>query len=150
MDGGFVVLFVGLVFLAVALVIIGIGIVIGIGILLLTTVLVLLGIISSSAVIGLVQKRFEHGFFAFVVQLGGISGIPVGVGVLLILDWLIDWSLDWRLASVFGAFTGLIGGVLLGVVFSLITLRTYRWISQRILIPDRLRDALDPRLRGNL
>lgn len=106
-----------LMFLVVALILIGVGIVVGLVACCIAAVLLGVGIISSSVVIGLLTRRPVAGVRAFLLQCALLAGIPSGI----LCAWLAHsiWSAagpGW-LISLYGAVAGLVIALLLDFIF---------------------------------
>ncbi len=121
----------GLIVLAFVLILIGVGIVLGILLLILIAVFVMLGIISSSSLISLWQRRFEPGITALVIQIGAAIGVPSGIVAFWFLAWLLGLYLDMKTILMVGAFGGFLGGIAIGASFIGISKRIYYWGVRR-------------------
>jgi hypothetical protein len=114
------------------LILVGIGIVLGVVILIVTAILLAFGIVSSSVLIGFIQRRPKYGFMAFLVQVGAVLGVPCGVAGLWLLKALTDLQFSLGQTTLYGAFCGLVGGAITGLVFGLALDQIYRWTSSRL------------------
>ncbi len=121
----------GLVFLFVALVLIGIGIAIGTIACLVAAVLVGLGVISSSFVVALRAGRPSAGIRAFLLQCGVLAGIPAGA----ICAWL---GHNFYTAAgselpilLFGALGGALAGLVVALMLDFTSGRLTSWASTR-------------------
>jgi hypothetical protein len=122
------------------LVLIGVGIVLGLALVMLGLVLagvaallVVLGIISTSSLVGVLSRRRGPAVTALFTQLGALAGAPVGVAVFWLFRQLADLSqisLTWTVIG--GGIGGLLGGTAVGWLFSLALRRVYRWAEQRL------------------
>src|SRR5947209_2441933 len=83
-DNGFDpgLLFVALFFGAVLLVLVGIGIIMGLVCAVCAALFVALGIVSSSAIIAILRRRFSAGFRALHYQVLALVALPCGIGAL--------------------------------------------------------------------
>ncbi|MEI9895218.1 MAG: hypothetical protein WDN28_15340 [Chthoniobacter sp.] len=100
----------GLVFLFVALVLIGIGIAIGTIACLAAAVLVGLGVVSSSFVVALRAGRPSAGIRMFLLQCGVLAGIPAGaVCAWLGHNFYLAAGSEWPIVA-FGALGGALAG----------------------------------------
>jgi hypothetical protein len=123
----------GLIFLLVALVLIGIGIAIGLVACLFAALLVGLGIISSSFVIGFRSGRPEAGIRAFLLQCGILSGIPAGaVSAWLGYSFFTTHRDGWPIL-LSGALGGAIAGVIIALALDFVSRRLHTWASARLL-----------------
>lgn len=103
----FFVLFVG----AVLLVLIGIGIVIGLVGVACAGLFAALGIVSTSALIALLRRRFSAGFRAFHYQLSAVIAWPCGIGALWLGSALFEIHLRYRYILLIGSAVGIIAGL---------------------------------------
>lgn len=125
----------GLVFLVVALVLIGIGIVVGLVACALALVLLGLGVISSSFVIGIRMGRPAAGIRAFLLQCGILAGIPAGA----VCAWLAQalftaYGSGWPV-FVYGALGGAVAGAIVALSLDFVSRRFHAWASARLLPP---------------
>src|SRR5438876_750660 len=100
-----------LVFLAVCLVLLGIGIVVGVCGIALVAFLTAVGVISSSVAVGLFRKRFSAGWRAFLVLSCVAAFIPCGIAVSWLVNHFAQLSSQTRWIIGVGAASGLIIGV---------------------------------------
>ena len=123
----------GLVFLVVALVLIGIGIAVGLVACGIASVLLGLGVISSSFVIGLRSGRPAVGVRAFLLQCGILAGIPAGaVCAWLAQSFFAAYGSGWPVL-VYGALGGAFAGILVALSLDFISRRLRLWASAPIL-----------------
>ncbi|MBN1428733.1 MAG: hypothetical protein JXB07_10130 [Anaerolineae bacterium] len=117
-----------LLFFALVLVILGVGIAIAAVIIGGLAFLTLMGIISSSVLIGFIQQKPGSALSAFLTQvcaaIGAFCGIIAGWAVL----FLTEWPLDFWLVTGAGAASGLLGGAMVGLPASL----GLRWMYSRV------------------
>ena len=122
----------GLVFLVVALMLIGIGIAIGTVACLIAAILVGLGVISSSFFVGILTGRPSAGFRAFILQCGIFAGIPAGA----VCAWLghhFYAALGNDLPILFfGALGGAFAGVIVALMLDFISGRLGSWAGARV------------------
>ncbi len=121
-----------IIFFLICLILFGIGIVIGIFLVALVSILVMVGILSSSVVIGFVQRRMGGAFTAFFVQFGAAMGVPSGVLFLGLLALLLRWPIGLGLTLVWGGLAGLLSGALIGLLLSLVCRWSYQWLARLI------------------
>ncbi|HEY5894496.1 MAG TPA: hypothetical protein VIT91_14840 [Chthoniobacterales bacterium] len=126
----------GLVFLVVALVLIGIGISIGLAACVLAGALLGLGVISSSFVIGLRTGRPAAGIRAFLLQCGILAGIPAGaVCAWLAEAFFVAYGGGWPVL-VYGALGGAVAGIVVALSLDFVSRRLHAWIATRFLSPS--------------
>lgn len=86
---------------------------------------VLLGIVSTSFIVGLYKKSFESGFNTFI----RISSIIAGIAIGSFCFWLIDKLFKLSITETTALITGAIGGMIGGIIISFTVIRTIRFIS---------------------
>ncbi|HEX8295474.1 MAG TPA: hypothetical protein VF593_04195 [Chthoniobacteraceae bacterium] len=120
----------GLVFLVIALSIIGIGIAFGLVAGAMLALLVGLGVVSSSFLIGLASGQAATGFRAFLLQCGVLAGAPAGA----VAAWLASWLFIAADGSVLlsGALGGAAAGVLLALAIHLGLSRIHATAVERL------------------
>ena len=124
--------FFGLVFLFVALILIGIGAAVGLVICAVAAVLVAVGILSSSVVVGLLSRRPAAGIRAFLLQCALLAGIPSGI----LCAWLAHgiftaYGTGWTVL-LYGALGGAAAGLIVVFFLDFIFRRLHRWASARL------------------
>lgn len=91
----------------------------GAGAVLITTIILILfgcvvvGILSSSIVIGLYNRSFSKGFKSFVIGVPAVLGLFGGAGIFWIVNLFMHWWSDWT-AVISGAIVGGVSGAVLG------------------------------------
>lgn len=124
----------------IMLIIIGAGIGVGLFLCVVASALVLLGVISSSAVLGFITRKPATALRVFLLQCGILTGIPCGA----LLAWAghhlvryaeelaVQWpgSLEWQV-PLLGAIGGGLGGAVLALSMDFILRRSHAWLSQR-------------------
>ncbi len=91
-----------------------------------TAIVVGLGIISSSAFIGLFRRRFSSGLRALHYQLCAVAALPAGIAVLWLASHLFNLHLQHRDIFIVGATAGVIAGLLLAFAFDRLVGIAYR------------------------
>lgn len=123
----------GLVFLVIALILIGVGIAVGLMLGGLTVVLIGLGVVSSSFVIGLRSRRPAAGLKAFLLQCGILAGIPVGaVSAWLGKAFFTAYGSELPILAC-GALGGAVAGMVVALSVDFILRRLHGWASARVL-----------------
>jgi hypothetical protein len=122
----------GLVFLVVALFLIGVGLAVGLVACLIAAILVGLGVLSSSVVVGLLSRRPAVGIRAFLLQCGVLAGAPAGA----VCAWLAhsifaSYGSD-LLILLYGALGGALTGLGIALLVALIFQHVQRWASARL------------------
>jgi MFS family permease len=122
----------GLIFLFVMLVLIGVGIAVGFVACVIAAVLVAVGMLSSSVVIGVLARRTSVGVRAFLLQLAVLLGVPSGVLCAWLAHWIFSAPARVWLISLYGAMGGAVAGVVLALLLDFIFRRLHRWASAKI------------------
>lgn len=128
-------LFVALLFVAVLLVLIGIGIVVGLACLACAGIFVALGVVSSSALVALFRRRFSAGLRALHYQLLALLGLPCGVGALWLGCSLFDVHVRHRYIVATGSATGIVAGAIIAFILD----RFFRFVYHRFMLATGLR-----------
>ncbi len=135
-----------LVFVVVALVLIGVGVAIGLVACALAAVLLGMGVISSSAFVGLRSGRPALGVRVFLLQCGVLAGIPAGaVCAWLAQSFFAAYGAGWPVL-IYGALGGACGGLLIALLLDFLSRQLHGWASVRFhtALPSRDRE-IDPR-----
>jgi len=132
----------GLVFLVVALILIGVGIVLGLVICAIAAVLVAVGVLSSSVVVGLFSRSAASGVRAFLLQCGILAGVPAGI----LCAWLAHsvfeaYGSGW-LVFLYGALGGALGGIIIALLVDFIYRRVHTWAAAKLALATRSRAAI--------
>lgn len=125
--------FVALCFFAACLVLVGIGVAIGLVGAAGVAALVAFGIVSSSAVVALWQRRFSAGLRALHYQLCAAAALPGGVCLLWLGSGFFGLHLRHRHVLLVGALAGVAAGLLLAGVLD----RLGRFALRRLLPTNR-------------
>lgn len=130
----------GLIFLVVALILIGVGIVIGVVVCGVAAALVAVGVVSSSVVVGLLTRRPVAAVRVFLLQCALLTGIPSGI----LCAWLVHYTLSaadsgW-LISLYGAVGGAAAGVVIAFFLDFTFRRLHAWAAAKL--PSKTRREL--------
>lgn len=117
----------GLIFLVVALVLIGVGIAIGLVTCALAAGLIALGVLSSSVLIGLRSGRTAAGVRAFLLQVGVLTGIPAGAVCAWLGKAFLDAHGDQWLVLGFGAAGGAVAGIVVALLLDFVFRKLTAW-----------------------
>jgi hypothetical protein len=126
----------------IALVVIGVGIAIGLITCLAVSLLASVGVISTSVLVGLWQRRALAGFQALLVQCGVALGAPAGA----VLAWGVAhvWPMFSGVGRVLiaGSIGGAIGGLVIGWLASMaaagFTRLAWPWLRGRVTVSQSL------------
>ena len=123
-------LFFGVIFFGVILlVLIGVGIVVGLVCLACAATLAALGIVSTSAVVAIANRRFVSGLRALHYQLLALVGLPCGIVVFWFGCVLFHFPINHRHILLAGSGIGVLAGLVIAFVFD----RLFRFAVSRIL-----------------
>ncbi len=124
---------------AVILVLIGAGIVMALALLALAAlaalagaVLVGLGVVSTSVLVGFAERRLSAGFTALALQVGALAGLPFGIGGFWLVQRLLDLRLGLGWVALGGAVCGALSGAAVGLLFALACARVVLWGRGRL------------------
>lgn len=132
----------GLVFLVVALILIGVGIVLGLVLCGIAAALIAIGVVSSSVVVGLFSRSSAAGVRAFLLQCGVLAGIPAG----MLCAWLAHsifeaYGSGW-LVFLYGALGGALGGIIIALLVNFIYQRLHTWAAAKLTLATRGQAAI--------
>lgn len=122
----------GLMFLVVALILIGVGIVVGLVACCIAAVLFAVGILSSSVLIGLLTRRPVAGIRAFLLQCALFAGIPSGILCAWLAHSILSAAGSGWLISLYGALGGAVAGVVIALLLDFLFRRLHRWASEKL------------------
>lgn len=131
-----------LVFAVVALVLIGVGIAVGLVACALAAVLLGLGMVSSSAFVGLRSGRPALGVRVFLLQCGLLGGIPAGT----LCAWLAHsffeaYGAGWPVL-LYGAIGGAVSGIALALLIDFLSLQLHSRLCVRFQNSRSSRDGV--------
>jgi hypothetical protein len=131
-----------LVFLVVALILIGVGIVVGLVVCGVTAILIGVGILSSSVVVGLFRRSSAAGVRAFLLQCGILAGAAAGI----LCTWLTHaifeaYGSGW-LVFLYGALGGAVAGIIIALLIDFIYRRLHTWAAAKLAPATRRRVAI--------
>jgi hypothetical protein len=122
----------GLIFLVVALVLIGVGIALGLAGLAALTALVGMGVVSSSLIVGLRTGRSSAGIRVFLLQCGVLAGIPAGAVCAMLAKFFFDHIGNAWVVPAYGALGGAFAGALVALMLDAVSRRLHIWTAARI------------------
>src|SRR2546423_15296269 len=122
----------GLMFLVVALILIGVGIVVGLVVCGIAAVLFAVGIVSSSVIVGLLTRRPAAGIRAFLLQCAVLPGIPSGILCAWLAHAFLSAAGPGWLISMYGALGGALAGVVIALLLDFLFRRGHRWASAKL------------------
>ena len=122
----------GLIFLVVALILIGAGAIIGLIVCTITAIMVGIGVLSSSIVIGFISRRAATGLRAFIVQCALIGGIPSGILCAWLVHSVFSAAGPGWLISFYGALGGAVAGLIIALLLDFIFRRLHRWSNSKL------------------
>jgi MFS family permease len=123
--------------LILCLVLIGVGIVVGLTALAILFLLIALGVVSASVVIGFHERRVTTGFRAFFLQHGAIAGALAGAAGGLVVSAFAEGRVG--LWALLGAIVGILAGFTVAWLFNQAWLyaieRLRQWWEKRQSMP---------------
>jgi hypothetical protein len=112
--------------ICIVLFLFAVSIVLGIIAAVATTILVALGIISLSAFVGLLHRRFSSGFRALHYQVCAVAAMPAAIGALWLGSYIFTLHFQPRDILIVGSIAGLCSGLLLAFAFDRLVRIAYR------------------------
>lgn len=119
---------------AIVLFLVGGGIAVGLVACAFTAVLVGLGVLSSSVIVGLRSGRTTDGIRALLLQCGIIVGVPAGAVCALLATSLMNQmqgAADW-LVLIRGGLCGALAGVFVALILDAMSRRLHTWAALRL------------------
>jgi hypothetical protein len=123
---------IGLIFLLVALGLIGVGIALGLVACLLAALLLGMGILSTSVMVGFLSRSRARGVRALLLQVGLFSGIPAGVACAWLGRTLVTGENGGWPVVFCGAIAGALAGVVVALLLDFASHRLHRWALDRM------------------
>ena len=114
----------------VALVITGIGIAVGVFLCLVTAALLAAGVVSVSALVGVLRGSVVAGFRALIWQAGALAGMIAGIAVVAGVRFFFE---TWREGAgpwIGGALGGMAGGLLVALLVDFLFRRLAGWLEK--------------------
>jgi hypothetical protein len=129
-----VIFFAMMIFLCVLLFLIVAGIAAGIVVSIVAIVsaalLTALGIVSSSAFIGVFRRRFSSGLRALHYQICAVAAVPAGMGAVGLGSRILHASLPLHEILTVGAIAGVCAGLVLAFAFDILARIAYRHLTK--------------------
>ena len=123
---------IALIFLLVALVLIGVGIALGIAACLLAALLLGMGVLSSSFIVGFRSRSSAEGIRALFLQCGVLAGVPAGAACAWLGQSLVTGTPGGWPVALCGALAGAIAGIVVALLLDLASRHLHRWAIERI------------------
>ena len=123
---------IAVIFLLVALVLIGVGIVLGLVACLLASVLLGMGVLSTSVIVGFLTSSRAEGIRAFLLQAGVLTGMPAGAACAWLGRTLVTGTAGAWPIAIIGALAGAIAGISVALLLDLASRHLHRWALERI------------------
>jgi hypothetical protein len=125
---------VSLILAVIVLFLIGVGIAVGLVACAMAALLVGLGVISSSVVVGMFSGRATDGIRVFLLQCGIIAGVPAGAVCALLATSLVkelQGVADWPVL-IGGGLCGGLAGIMVALVLDMMSRRLRTWATLRL------------------
>ncbi|HKP03760.1 MAG TPA: hypothetical protein VJU77_10435 [Chthoniobacterales bacterium] len=132
-----------LIFLIVALILIGVGIVVGVVVCGIAAALVAVGVLSSSVVVGLLTRKPVAGARAFLLQCALLTGIPSGILCAWLVHYLLEAAGPAWLISLYGALGGAAAGAVVAFLLDFAFRRLHAWATAKFSTRTR-REIITP------
>jgi len=123
-----------LILAAIVLFLVGVGIAVGLVVCAFAALLVGLGVLSSSVIVGLHSGRTTDGIRAFLLQCGILLGVPAGAVCALLATSLItelQGAADW-VVLIRGGLCGALAGVIVALALNAMSQRLHAWAALRL------------------
>jgi hypothetical protein len=125
------------VLIVVCLVLVGVGIALGVAAVAVAAVLLAVGALSTSVLVGFMRKRPGAAARALFLQLGALGGAAAGAVLALAVRWLAEMDVHWGWALAAGGLGGLAAGLAVALAFNFAWSRALDWLAARMKDPPR-------------
>ncbi len=118
-------------FFIILLILIGVGIAVGLVFCVVAAILLAAGVVSASAMIGIMRGSILAGFRVFIWQVGALAGMIAGIAVVAGVRFFLE---TWREGAgpwIGGALGGMAGGLLIALLIDFILRRLAGWIEKQ-------------------
>lgn len=118
-------------FFIILLILIGVGIAVGLVFCVVAAILLAAGVVSASAMIGIMRGSILAGFRVFIWQAGALAGMIAGIAVVAGVRFFLE---TWREGAgpwIGGALGGMAGGLLIALLIDFILRRLADWIEKQ-------------------
>ena len=105
-------------------------------------VLIGVGVISSSVMVGLFSRSSAAGVRAFLLQCGVLAGIPAGILCAWLAHSIFEAYGSGWLVFLYGALGGALGGVIIALLVNFIYRRLSTWTAAKLALATRSRAAI--------
>lgn len=117
-------------FLIILLILLGIGVAVGLMFCAVATVLLAAGVVSSSAVLGVLHGSALAGLRALIWQAGAIAGMISGIAVVAGVRFFMDTWQEGAGPWIGGALGGMAGGLLIALLLDFLVRRLAIWLEK--------------------
>lgn len=100
--------------------------------------LVALGILSTSALTGILRRRFSSGLRALHYQACAAIALPVGAALAWLAVWLFDSSSHLPIALAIGALSGICAGLTIAHILDRAATAGYQYFEKRRAASKRI------------
>jgi len=122
------------------------GIIFGVVAVASATLLSALGIVSSSALIGIFRRRFSSGLRAFHYQICAVAALPAGMGVVALGERFLHAGIPIREVLVVGGVAGACAGLILAFAFDVLARIGYHHLTDLVASGQRKALAFPARI----
>jgi hypothetical protein len=101
-------------------------------------VLIALGILSTSALTGILRRKFSSGLRALHYQACAAIALPVGAALAWLAVWLFDSTSHLPAALAIGAISGICAGLTIAYILDRAATMAYLYFEKRKTAPNRI------------
>ncbi len=122
---------VGIPFLIILLILVGIGIAMGLVFCAVAAVLLTAGVVSASAMIGVLRGSVLAGFRALIWQAGALAGMIAGIAIVAAVRFFLETWLEGAWPWIGGALGGMAGGLLIALLLDFLFRHLVIWLEKQ-------------------
>lgn len=104
-------------------------------------VLIALGIISTSALTGILRRKFSSGLRALHYQACAAIALPVGAGLAWLAVWLFDSTSHLPVALAIGSVSGICAGLTIAHILDRAAMAAFRYFERKRANSKRIRQS---------
>lgn len=101
-------------------------------------VLIALGILSTSAITGIIRRKFSSGLRALHYQACAAIALPVGAALAWLVVWLLDSTAHLPAALAIGALSGVCAGLAIAYILDRAAMAAYVYFGKRKTTSKRI------------
>lgn len=100
--------------------------------------LIALGILSTSALTGILRRKFSSGLRALHYQACAAIALPVGAALAWLAVWLFDFTQNLPAALAIGGLAGVLAGLTIAYILDRAAMAAYLYFEKRKTSPNRI------------